>query len=86
MLERRQCPGPGEHEQVALRLRELRSARAHVATARHDATLRWKSDVLRAELLSALEGYAAAIVQIGAPVPSRLRLEIDLYRGLQNRG
>ena len=85
MLERRLSSGPREREQVVCCLRELREARAHVQTARYDATLRWKKEALRAELLTALESYAAAITQLGAPVPHRLRVEIDLYRGLQKR-
>ena len=83
MLEERLHSGPRERERVVFCLRELRVARAHVQTARYDATLRWKKDILRAELLKALESYAAAITQLGAPVPHRLRTEIDLYRGLQ---
>ncbi|GAA4365684.1 hypothetical protein [Nocardioides caricicola] len=85
MLEQRLHSGPVEREQVVFCLRELRAARAHVQKARYDTSLRWKRDSLRAELLTALEGYAAAINQLGAPVPHRLRMEIDLYRGLQKR-
>ena len=41
---------------------------------------------LRHELLSALELYAEAISESGAPLPYRLRTEIDLYKGLGGRG
>lgn len=85
MLERQLHAGPTEREQVVVCLRDLRVARADLQTARNDRNLRWEKHALRARLLSALESYAAAIIALGVPVPYRLRAEIDLYRGLQNR-
>jgi hypothetical protein len=66
------------------KLRMLRDAVTHARarveversaseTARFDA---------RARLLSALESYAAALAAHGAPLPDRLRAELNLYRAL----
>lgn len=66
-------------------LRNVKIARGELRAARHKAARGWDKDALRAELLVALEGYAAAITRIGAPVPRTLRNEIDLYRRLRNR-
>ena len=41
---------------------------------------------LRKELLASLEAYAAALAQAGAPLPPRLRSEINLYKDLGGRG
>jgi hypothetical protein len=45
-----------------------------------------EQQVLRKQLLDALEAYADALALEGAPLPPRLRTEIDLYRGLGGRG
>jgi hypothetical protein len=45
-----------------------------------------EQQVLRKGLLDALEAYADALATVGAPLPPRLRAEIDLYRGLSGRG
>ncbi|MCW2765958.1 MAG: hypothetical protein JWO11_1917 [Nocardioides sp.] len=37
----------------------------------------------RARLLRALESYAAALASHGAPLPRRLRAELNLYRALE---
>ena len=37
---------------------------------------------MQADLLVALEAYAAAVASLGAPLPYRMRTEIDLYRNL----
>lgn len=78
-------PDPGERQRIAVCLRNLKIAREHLRTARHNATPGWDKHALRAELLVALEGYSAAITQIGAPVPRTLHNEIELYRRLGNR-
>jgi hypothetical protein len=76
---------PNEGRLVAC-LRDVKIARAHLLTSRHEVGRDWEKHALRAELLAALEGCAAAITLLGAPVPRRLRTEIDLYRRLENRG
>lgn len=60
-------------------------ARRRLERARVDKRVP-EQQVLRQELLSALEQYADAISDSGAPLPYRLRTEIDLYRGLRGRG
>ena len=78
-------PGPGERQRIAVCLQSLNIARGHLRTSRHQATRGWDKHALRADLLAALEGYAEAITQIGAPVPRTLQNEIDIYRRLRNR-
>ena len=51
---------------------------AESPTTRHQSTVK--------RLLLALEDYATALATRGAPLPYRLRAEIDLYRGLGPRG
>jgi hypothetical protein len=41
---------------------------------------------LRAELIGALEAYAQAITELGAPLPRKLRAELDLLRRIGHRG
>jgi hypothetical protein len=83
--ELRRHPDPGERQRVAVCLRNVNITRGELRVARHKAAQGWDKDALRAGLLVALEGYAAAITEIGAPVPRTLRNEIDLYRRLRNR-
>jgi hypothetical protein len=85
MPEQGRPPGSGERESIAVCLQILNLARGQLRTARQEATPRWNGDALRAELLTALERYAGAITQTGAPVPRNLRNEIELYRRLRNR-
>ena len=85
MPEPRPHPDPDERHRIAQCLRDVHAARQQLRTARHEAARGWDKDGLRAELLAALEGYAAAITQVGAPLPRTLRNEIDLYRRLGNR-
>jgi hypothetical protein len=73
--------GPGERQSIAVCLRNLDIARGDLRNARPGRN----DDVLRAELLAALEGYAAAIAETGVPIPRTLRNEIELYRGLRDR-
>jgi hypothetical protein len=77
--------GPGQRQRVAACLRNVNLAREDLRTARHEEPNGWAARALRAELLAALEGYAAAIAEIGAPVPRTLQDEIALYRRLRNR-
>ena len=81
--------GPGEREHLSACLHSVDVARAHLGVARHESTRGCESQALRTALLDAgadaLEAYAAVITQFGAPVPRRLRNEIELYRGLRNR-
>jgi hypothetical protein len=39
----------------------------------------------RANLVAALEVYVAAIERSGAPLPQRVRAELELYRSLRHR-
>ena len=73
-----------ERERAVVCFREVGIARAHLRTARDTATGGWNKHALHAELLAALEGYATAITRLGAPVPPRLRNEIEMYRRLGN--
>jgi hypothetical protein len=86
MPEPRRHPGPEERERLVACLRDVAEARAHLQASRHQVAHRWEKNALRSELLAALEGYAGAIVKLGAPVPIKLRSEIELYRRLGNRG
>jgi hypothetical protein len=85
MPEQDPPPGPDDRQSIAACLRILDVARGHLRTARHEAGRGWNADAVRDELLAALEGYAAAITRVGAPIPRTLRAEIDLYRRLRNR-
>lgn len=76
---------PGRHEQLTALLDDVHSARARLEAARHDQRPSEQQQLRRA-LLDALEGYAEALAAAGAPLPHRLRTEIDLYRGLRGRG
>ncbi|MCP3424233.1 hypothetical protein [Nocardioides pinisoli] len=76
---------PGRHQRLSSLLEDVLVARRVLDSARHDKRLA-EQQVLRRELLEALEAYAEALAQVGAPLPPRLRSEIDLYRGLGGRG
>jgi hypothetical protein len=76
---------PGRHQRLTLLLEDVHSARRLLERARHDKRL-VEQQLLRKRLLDALEAYAGALAQAGAPLPPRLRSEIDLYRGLGGRG
>jgi hypothetical protein len=85
MLEAGPEHEPGRHQRLSSLLEDVLAARRVLEAARHDKRL-VEQQVLRRELLEALEAYAAALAQVGAPLPLRLRSEIDLYRGLGARG
>ena len=76
---------PGRHQRLSSLLQDVLAARGVLERARHDKRLA-EQQLLRKELLDALEAYAAALALVGAPLPPRLRAEIDLYRGLGGRG
>ena len=61
------------------------AARRLLDLARHDKR-HGEPQQLRRDLLVTLEAYADALALVGAPLPPRLRTEIDLYRGLGGRG
>ena len=79
-------PGtPPDHWQLTALLTEIGLARDRLDVAR--GSIRPTDQLaLRRALLSALEAYATALATRGAPLPYRLRAEIDLYRGLGPRG
>ncbi|MCY4726399.1 hypothetical protein NYO98_08920 [Nocardioides sp. STR2] len=76
---------PGRHQRLTSLLSDVLAARRQLERARHDQRL-VEQQVLRKQLLDALEAYADALALVGAPLPPRLRTEIDLYRGLGGRG
>jgi hypothetical protein len=76
---------PGRHQRLSSLLDDVLAARRVLERARHEQRLA-EQQLLRRELLDALEAYAAALALAGAPLPPRLRSEIDLYRGLGGRG
>jgi|tagenome__1003787_1003787.scaffolds.fasta_scaffold20174519_2 hypothetical protein len=84
MSEPSRQPGPPARACLASCLREVNVARARLRATRNDLRS-WEKPALRADLLAALEGYAEAITDLGAPVPRRLLAEIELYRRLRNR-
>jgi hypothetical protein len=75
---------PGRRVQLGVCQAEIVAARAQLEDARQRGA-RTEVERLRADLLVALEAYAAAIEHSGAPVPGRLDAELKLYRGLRNR-
>ncbi|MGF9761143.1 hypothetical protein AAII07_38740 [Microvirga sp. 0TCS3.31] len=76
---------PGRHQRLTSLLEDVKAARRVLDRARQDKRL-VEQQQLRKELLAALDAYAAALTLAGAPLPPRLRSEIDLYRGLGGRG
>ena len=75
-----------EQEQLSAHLRDISVARERLEEARRVGARSTEVNPLRADLLAALEGYAAAITRLGGPVPHRIHSENELYRGLGNRG
>ncbi|TNM37747.1 hypothetical protein FHP29_18390 [Nocardioides albidus] len=63
---------------------EVASARAQLEDARRRGA-RPDVDPLRQNLVAALEHYALTIERLGAPLPSRLCAELQLYRNLGHR-
>lgn len=85
MLEAGPRSDPSDREGLAVLLGEVSLARDRLGTARQGARAADQLQ-LRRDLLQALEAYASALSQRGAPLPYRLRDEIELYRGLGQRG
>ena len=73
-----------EREHADACMRDVDFARARLRSARDSASSGWSKLGLHADLLAALEGHAAAITRIGAPIPRKLRSELELYRRLRN--
>ena len=74
-----------QQEQLSAYLRDISVARERLEEARRVGAPSTEVTPLRADLLTALEGYAAAITELGAPVPHRILSEIELYRRLHGR-
>ena len=85
MLEAGPDFDPGRHGRLTSLLEDVLSARQLLERARHDKRL-VEQQQLRKDLLGALEAYADALAVVGAPLPPRLRSEINLYKGLGARG
>ena len=84
MPELQHRSGRSDGERLAACVQNVDTARARLRAARRPGVQSSTWHPLRADLLIALERYAAAISGAGAPVPRRLRTEIDLYRRLRN--
>ena len=82
MLDPSHKPQAADHERLALGLHNVVVARDRLDAGRRAGVRRWEEQTLRADLLAALESYAAAITETGAPLSYRMRAEIDLYRQL----
>lgn len=67
---------------VAARAHELDTARSRLLEARRPGGRTEDQRLLQSDLCAALEAYAAALATLGAPLPYRLRTELDLYRNL----
>ena len=78
-------PSEHSHDRMKDLLSRVLDARSRLERARGQRGAP-EQQHLRQELLRALEQYAEAISDAGAPLPYRLRTEIDLYRGLGGRG
>lgn len=77
-----QRPSRGADRQALDRLMvEVNRARTALQECHRDGA-RWDERRLREELLAALEAYAAAVADVGAPLPYRIRDELSLYRTL----
>ena len=85
MLEHEPELDTGRHWRLTSLLEDVKAARRVLDLARHDKR-HVEQQQLRKDLLAALEAYAAALTLAGAPLPPRLRSEIDLYHGLGGRG
>ncbi len=84
MSPSRVTDGWAERELLAVCLEDVTRARAQLRAAQG---VPHRCDVydLRADLIAALEAYASAITQLGAPLPRKLRVEIDLQRRIGHR-
>ncbi len=85
MLEHEPELDTGRHWRLTSLLEDVKAARRLLDLARHEQR-HVEQQQLRKELLATLEAYAAALAQAGAPLPPRLRSEINLYKDLGGRG
>lgn len=85
MSEPRHHPEQAGRDPLASCMREVDLARRELSAGRQVGARGPDVHRLRSALLTALEGYAAEITRLGAPVPHRIQAEIDLYRRLDHR-
>jgi hypothetical protein len=85
MLEAGPRTDPPDRQDLNVLLGDVAVARDRLGTARQGARAADQLQ-LRQDLLQALEAYASALADRGAPLPYKLRDEIELYRGLGRRG
>ena len=85
MLEHEPELDTGRHWRLTSLLEDVKAARRGLDLARHDKR-HVEQQQLRKDLLGALEAYADALAVVGAPLPPRLRSEINHYKGLGGRG
>ena len=85
MLETGPELDPSRHLRLTSLLEDIKAARRLLDLARHDQR-HVEQQQLRRDLLATLEAYADALTLAGAPLPPRLRSEINLYKGLGARG
>jgi hypothetical protein len=83
MSDPRDRRGQSERDLLAACVRNIENARTRLRLARGVGCTGFIERPLRADLLAALEKYQAIITQAGAPVPQKLRAEIDLCRSLE---
>jgi hypothetical protein len=79
MSQSRTTLGWAERERLAACLLDVANARSHLRAAQGRPG-GWGVRDLRADLIAALEAYGAAITELGAPLPRKLRTEIELHR------
>lgn len=85
MSEPRHHPEPAGRDPLATCMREVDLARRELRAGRQVGARGPDVQRLRSALLTALQGYAAEITRLGAPVPHRLQSEIDMLRRLDHR-
>jgi len=73
---------PSRSDAVSVCARDVEAARSRLHDARGPGCRGTDERAMQADLLVALEAYAAAVASLGAPLPYRMRTEIDLYRNL----
>lgn len=82
MPEPLSSPRAADRERLALGRHQVSVARDRLEAGRRAGARRYVEQALRADLLAALESYAAIIAAAGAPLSYRMRAEIELYRQL----
>ncbi len=79
MSQSRATLGWVERERLAACLLDVANARSHLRAAQGKPGGGGVYDS-RADLIAALEAYGDAITELGAPLPRKLRAEIELHR------